>query len=84
MENIKKQIAEICVFTVGNSVNAIKEAKALKLERLQHGIKMMKESGLFSTSEIDDISDYACMKLHVNYEEALEKQVDYLKDNWRF
>jgi archaellum component FlaC len=84
METIKRQIDRICEFPAEGSLNAIKEAKSLKLERIKHGIKMMKDSGLFTVEEINDISDYARTKLHVNHEEALERQVNNLRDNWTF
>lgn len=84
METIKKQIDSICEFPAESSLNAILDAKNLKLERIQYGIKKMKDSGLFTTEEINDMSDYACMKLHDNYTEAYERQRNNLRNNWNF
>lgn len=84
METIKRQIDRICEFPAEGSLNAILDAKNLKLERIKHGIKMMKDSGLFTAEEVMDMSNYACMKLNEGYTEAYERQRNNLRDNWNF
>jgi hypothetical protein len=84
MENIKKQIVEICNFNPCNDLESIAETKIAISNRIQSGINDMTASNLFTKQEIGEISEYANHIINMKYNEAYNNIKAELRKNYKF
>lgn len=79
MENIKKQIADIINFDSAKSFEDLNNLRDIAMKRLGEGFRKMRESGCFTSDEIDDIKDYSSTLCNSRY----LSMMNYIKTNIR-
>ena len=84
MEKIKEQINGLIGF---KEVKTLDEAVTMYKghhERIQEGLKRMKDIGVFSEDEIKDVSNYAYWLRNVRYEDCVTFLKEEMRNNFVF
>lgn len=83
IENIKTQVFNIVVYKE-NTIEGIDQEYDLIGDRLFEGIKKMKESGLFTEAEVEDVTKYAGSLRNKEYDKRRDEIIRFDRANFVF
>lgn len=78
MENIKKQIVDIINFDSAMSFEDLNNLHDITIKRINEGLRKMKESGAFTSEEINAIKDYSfalCNNRYVSMHDYIKMKI---------